>query len=96
MSTTAFSGPIALNVKVSVKPERREDFLKIIQYDAEQTLLTEPGALQFTVGEDVRVRPISFTFMNSTEPFRTSTFIRVRLTFSSGLSFRRPIPSQNP
>ena len=53
MSTTAFSGPIALNVKVSVKPERREDFLNVIQYDAEQTLLTEPGALQFTVGEDV-------------------------------------------
>ena len=50
----AFSGPmIALNVKVSVKPERRQDFLAVIQKDAEQTLLTEPGALQFTVGEDV-------------------------------------------
>ena len=49
----AFSGPIALNVKVCVKPERRHDFLTVIQNDAEQTLLTELGALQFTVGEDV-------------------------------------------
>jgi quinol monooxygenase YgiN len=48
----AFSGPIALNAKVSVKPERRDEFLSIIQHTAEQTVETEQGSLQFTLGED--------------------------------------------
>lgn len=50
--TSAFTGPIALNVKVAVKPDRRAEFLTVIQNDAEQTAKTEPGALQFTLGED--------------------------------------------
>ena len=42
----------ALNVKFSLKPDRRAEFLKLIIIDQEQTLKTEPGALQFVVGED--------------------------------------------
>lgn len=51
-TTLAFSGPIALNVRVAVKPERRDEFLKVIQKDAQQTVAAEPEALQFTLGED--------------------------------------------
>jgi quinol monooxygenase YgiN len=43
---------VCLNVKLSVKPGRREDFLKEIQNDAKQTMATEPGAVQFVLGED--------------------------------------------
>lgn len=45
----------ALNVKFVVKPERREEFLKVIVDDQKQTLATEPGALSFVVGEDETV-----------------------------------------
>jgi quinol monooxygenase YgiN len=54
----SFSGPIALNVKVLVKPERRAEFLKKIQYHAKQTVKTEPGALQFTLGEDTETKNV--------------------------------------
>lgn len=43
---------IALNVKASVKPDRREEFLKYIKADADGTMAMEPGALQFVLGED--------------------------------------------
>ncbi len=42
----------ALNAKLVLKPERREDFIKVIKYDQQQTLEIEPGALQFVIGED--------------------------------------------
>jgi quinol monooxygenase YgiN len=45
--------PFALNIKLEMKPERREEFLKLIKIDQEQTLSTELGILQFVVGEDV-------------------------------------------
>eukprot|EP00588_Corethron_pennatum_P010176 CAMPEP_0194272574 /NCGR_PEP_ID=MMETSP0169-20130528/6110_1 /TAXON_ID=218684 /ORGANISM="Corethron pennatum, Strain L29A3" /LENGTH=229 /DNA_ID=CAMNT_0039015275 /DNA_START=82 /DNA_END=771 /DNA_ORIENTATION=- len=51
-TVTSFSGPVGLNLKISLKPERRDDFFKVIQNDAKQTVATEPGALQFTLGED--------------------------------------------
>ena len=44
--------PFALNVEVNLLPERREEFIKIITYDAQQTMDTEPGSVQFTVGAD--------------------------------------------
>lgn len=47
-----FTGPVALNVKISVKPERRAEFLHVITNDAQQTVAVEPGALQFALGED--------------------------------------------
>jgi autoinducer 2-degrading protein len=49
---SSFSGPFALNAKLSVKPEHRDEFLKAVQYDGVQTVATEPGALQFVLGED--------------------------------------------
>lgn len=54
MSTTG--SIFALNVKIVVKEERRDDFLSIITHDQKQTLLTEPGALQFVIGEDAETR----------------------------------------
>jgi quinol monooxygenase YgiN len=59
MSTTSLSTTpattkvFALNVTLNVKPERRNDFLAVIIHDKKQTLATEPGAIQFVVGEDV-------------------------------------------
>jgi quinol monooxygenase YgiN len=51
-STSTPAGPFAINVKVALKPERRSEFLKVIKKDAAQTLSTEPGALQFVLGQD--------------------------------------------
>lgn len=50
-TSTAPTPIYALNGKLVIKPERRDDFLKIILNDREQTLKTEPGAIQFVVGE---------------------------------------------
>lgn len=52
-SFSTMSGPVvALNAKFVLKPNRRAEFLDVIQKDATQTIKTEPGALQFTVGQD--------------------------------------------
>lgn len=54
--TASMSGsakPFALNVKIVVKPERREEFITVIKNDQKQTLATEPDALQFVIGEDI-------------------------------------------
>jgi quinol monooxygenase YgiN len=50
--TTAVAGPFALNVELNLQPARRQEFLQIIQYDQQQTILQEQGALQFTIGAD--------------------------------------------
>lgn len=50
---TMNASPFAMNIKVPIKPERREEFLRIIQNDQKQTLETEPEALQFVIGEDI-------------------------------------------
>ena len=42
----------ALNAKVTLKPEFKAGFLKVIQMDQAQTLAVEPGAVHFVVGED--------------------------------------------
>jgi (4S)-4-hydroxy-5-phosphonooxypentane-2,3-dione isomerase len=55
-----FTGPVALNVKISVKPERRAEFLQVISNDAKQTVAVEPGALQFALGEDVEEEHIFY------------------------------------
>jgi quinol monooxygenase YgiN len=52
MSMTATTGPFAVNVKCGLKPDRRDEFLRVIQADAVGTIQTEPGALQFTLGCD--------------------------------------------
>jgi len=48
-----------LNAKFTVLPERKDEFLSIIQNDKKMTLDTEPLALQFVVGEDTE-RPGTF------------------------------------
>lgn len=46
-------GPVALNVKFVLKPEaNRAAFFAALSVDQEQTLATEPGALQFAIGQD--------------------------------------------
>eukprot|EP00339_Tiarina_fusa_P015250 CAMPEP_0117017482 /NCGR_PEP_ID=MMETSP0472-20121206/13643_1 /TAXON_ID=693140 ORGANISM="Tiarina fusus, Strain LIS" /NCGR_SAMPLE_ID=MMETSP0472 /ASSEMBLY_ACC=CAM_ASM_000603 /LENGTH=214 /DNA_ID=CAMNT_0004721857 /DNA_START=8 /DNA_END=652 /DNA_ORIENTATION=+ len=47
---SAFSGPIGVNVYAAVKPECREEFLKLITADA-KGIVAEPGSLQCTLGE---------------------------------------------
>jgi quinol monooxygenase YgiN len=42
--------PFAVNVELHLLPERRDEFIKIITYDAKQTMETETGSLQFTIG----------------------------------------------
>ena len=50
MSTTT---PVyAVNAKLVLKEERRDDFLSVITHDQKQTLSTEPGALSFVIGQD--------------------------------------------
>jgi quinol monooxygenase YgiN len=57
IKTTALSimssKPFCLNVRLDVKPERRDEFLKVIQHDGKSTVANELDALQFVVGEDV-------------------------------------------
>lgn len=45
--------PFAVNVKFSVKPDKRDDFLSLIKDIQKKTLATEPAALQFLVGEHI-------------------------------------------
>ena len=44
--------PFAVNVELHLQPERHDEFLQIIKYDAQQTIQNEPGAVQFTIGTD--------------------------------------------
>ncbi len=43
-------------MKLVVKEERRDDFISIITYDQKQTLIVEPGAVTFVIGEDPHKR----------------------------------------
>ncbi len=43
----------AINLKCKVKPERRNDFLSLIQDNQQKTIQNEPLALQYVIGEDV-------------------------------------------
>lgn len=51
----AFSNapPFAINVAFRVKPERKEDFIRVMQNNLRRTLDSEPNALQFVLGQDV-------------------------------------------
>ena len=86
---------IALNVKVSVKPERRQDFLAVIQKDAEQTLLTEPGALQFTVGEDVEKENV-FYFHEQYKTMEDVAFHKSTSHFLEWTEFQKTDPFSEP
>ena len=43
---------LALWVSVKIKPEKRDEFLKIIGHDAEHSVADEPGCVRFDVFED--------------------------------------------
>lgn len=45
--------PYAVNVRMDIQPERREEFVKIIKEDQKLTLSDEEGSLQFVIGEDI-------------------------------------------
>lgn len=51
-TTTAMTMPYCLNVKMKVQTEARDDFMKIIRMDRDETIAKEPGNLQFVVGQD--------------------------------------------
>ena len=42
----------ALNAKFTIKADRRDEFLKIMKEDQEETLAKEKGSIQFVIGED--------------------------------------------
>lgn len=44
--------PFAVNLRFTVLPERRADFLNLVKVNQRLTLDTEPEALQYVVGED--------------------------------------------
>lgn len=48
---TTSTGPSCLNLKLTIRKEIREEFLKVILEDKKESL-KEPGCLQFVVGED--------------------------------------------
>ena len=52
-SLTSSMPVIGLNIQFSVKAERRVELLELLKEDEKQTLGTEPGALQFVVGENI-------------------------------------------
>jgi (4S)-4-hydroxy-5-phosphonooxypentane-2,3-dione isomerase len=91
-STMAFSGPIALNVKVKVRPEHREEFLSVIQMDARETLRTEPGALQFVIGEDCEERNI-FYFHEQYKSLDDVTYHKSTPHFQEWVEFQK---TKNP
>ena len=55
--TCAFSmstpRPYAVNLRFSLKPSRRQDFLSLAKENQRKSLDLEPAALQYTVGEDI-------------------------------------------
>jgi quinol monooxygenase YgiN len=54
LSVEGFSTkPYAVNLKFTVKEDRREDFMVLIRDNQRKTLELEPKALQYVVGEDV-------------------------------------------
>ena len=44
----------AVNLKLTIKDSRRNDFLTLIQQNQQKTLSLEPAALQYVVGEDIK------------------------------------------
>jgi len=53
LSNALSKPPFCVNLKCSVKPERRDDFIALIQRNQRLTLQDEPEALQYIVGGDV-------------------------------------------
>lgn len=46
------SKPYAVNAVFTIKEDRREEFIKIIQGDQKSSIADEPGIIRFVVGED--------------------------------------------
>lgn len=51
--STTTNKPYGVNLKFSIKPDRREEFLSIAKDTQRKSLETEPLALQYIFGEDV-------------------------------------------
>mmetsp|Transcript_19474 Transcript_19474/g.28672 ORF Transcript_19474/g.28672 Transcript_19474/m.28672 type:complete len:247 (+) Transcript_19474:56-796(+) len=51
--STTSTRPFALNIKFIVKPDRQDEFLKVMRNNIHQTMTSEPNALQFILGKDV-------------------------------------------
>ena len=56
-----------LNVKLCVRPERRDEFIACIRDNQKGTLSTEPLAVEYVWGEDV-AQPNTFHFYGETLP----------------------------
>ena len=51
--SSATTKPYAVNLKFTIKPERRDDFISLVKGCQKKTLDLEPASLQYVVGEDV-------------------------------------------
>ena len=59
-------GKFCLNVKLCIKPERRDAFIACIQNNQKGTLATEPLAIEYVWGEDLN-EPNTFHFFEKYE-----------------------------
>jgi quinol monooxygenase YgiN len=84
-----------LNVKLCIKPERRDEFLKCIKNNQKGTLETEPLAIEYLVGEDTTV-PNTFHFFEKYrgkagfEAHKASPHFAVWEEFASSDPFTEP------
>jgi len=53
---------LAIWVKVRIKPERRQDFLKAIEVDAVASERDEPGCLRFNVLQDAQDQNVYYFY----------------------------------
>jgi len=53
---------LAMWVKVRIKPERRQDFLKAIEVDAVASERDEPGCLRFNVLQDAQDQNVYYFY----------------------------------
>lgn len=67
-STAKTKQPYAVNLRVAVKQERRQEFLDLIRDNQVKTLEDEPDSLQYVVGEDTSTPNLFYLHEQFTSP----------------------------
>ena len=86
--SVSLSKTFSMNARVSLKPEFRDEFLRIMKHNAKETLEKEPGALTFTLGEDPHETNVFFFHTRYTcqadfEHHKTTPHFAAYKTFSA-------------
>mmetsp|Transcript_37926 Transcript_37926/g.77403 ORF Transcript_37926/g.77403 Transcript_37926/m.77403 type:complete len:235 (-) Transcript_37926:294-998(-) len=90
------SAPFAINVKFKVKPERRDEFLRIMKNNIKQTMTTEPNALQFLIGKDLDEEDVYFLHeeyksrQDHADPHSKTTYYEECMAFFATEPFAEP------